>query len=72
MARGGFLCLFYVCVVCSYFTCHAKVELKNNGYEGVVVMIKDTVKEDPDLIDRIKVGIAAEVVVEVVVISFAM
>ena len=32
----------------------AKLELVDNGYEGVVILIKDTVKEDPDLIDSIK------------------
>ena len=32
-----------------------KVELIDNGYEGIYVVIKDTVKEDATLIDRIKV-----------------
>ena len=33
----------------------SKVELTDNGYTGVYIVIKDTVTEDAMLIDRIKV-----------------
>ena len=49
-----FVRLFVLTLV--FKTLDAKVRLVDNGYEGLKIIIKDTVKEDPELIDKIKVS----------------
>ena len=48
---------FYVlCAVSSIASYCAALELNNNGYEDLYIVIQDPIKENHQLIDRIKVS----------------